>query len=105
VNRESYNPDPKGRLPLWWMAWLLSTVGTPVLALALVLRSIDWGLDPASVVVPLIPGLLLHLISSHKIEERGSMRPGSSVGLVMGGWFLMATIFFGGCWEKITTSL
>ena len=91
--------DDKSRPPIsqsrrWWCLWLLATVILPAAAGVVYPFMAFSAMSEVLGLVALII-LVLHLITSTKLDDRGS---GWAAGLlILGGWIMIPMSFFLGC--------
>ena len=97
--------SPATATAAWWKAWLAAVVGCPLLAFC----AASFGNEHIqnALLVGCCIGVLLHFVASIVIAGRIAAKrsPQASVparigvvlGLLFGGWAVMATVSFAGC--------
>lgn len=104
-------PPPLPQSRHWWIIWIASVVGAPAIAIVLALwaDSNKFASDMAGVGFALfmLLGFVMHIIGSINLAKiigrkqtlagRTPNTAGIIIGLLFGGWAVIAAVFFVGC--------
>ena len=102
---KEHDPRAIELVGLWWIVWIAATVVSPPLVLILARRhdQVALGFLAVAVILHFVASVMILRVNRMARPNDPNFRPNPNLGvwLILGGWALLAGIFFVGCLAAI----